>query len=633
MAHYIDEIDKSINDLSIAVEAYTNGIYNNEDGSHRILFYGDLQRHIKNIYMALNMSCLCGEYVEDDKAENSIKELSSKTGNLITLLSDGTDESKTIYEIINCLICDFNLYGFRIHSFWASVKNPGLQFLDHDIINDQVARSFRNKNIQLELYTNIFRCNYNLSYLDQEFSLNYTVFRRLDYIIHDLNDYKRKLSDDEKYIDALLHKCQILIAKFKYCDSISHSKYYNYYNNEDESVEFKVENSELFEKTQQIYNEHEYALNLTEQFKKCPEKCTNTFEFLIKCFYYKNVVKNKTLLDELVKEFSNFRSGISKDKLFDYTNARSCFNYLSNCRLSLLLNTENLTLTDVWGESLKIKSIQDATNVRNYFPYMKIAEWYSRYLSETANSSDDMDSLSQALYNFEKHLTTATEYLRESERNAGCFIPFKPLYKECLEKYELDASSNIDIFVNSSYIIPVDYEKAEERIEKLHSDLICVKAIIEARKKIGDLVGSLSSQYNILSQKAEHLAKQTAQDKKDTEANVQKELKENQKNNIEILAIFSGLVVFASGTIQIFTGTSSVKDATIFMLLFASSLSLLSLLIWIISSSKNKYNRRVWIFLSALLVIIGINLYAIFGNWGKVSLNDKKKESTEIVTK
>lgn len=541
-------------------------------------------------------------------------------------------EKKTVYDVINCLIRDFNLYGFRIHSFWASINNPELQFLDHDIINDQVARSFRNKNIQIELYTNIFRCNYNLSYFDQEFSLNYSVFRRLDYIIHDLNVYKKKLSDDEKYIDALLHKCQILIAKFKYCDSISRSKYYNYYNNEDESVEFKVENSELFEKTQQIYNEHEYALNLTEQFKKCPEKCTNTFEFLIKCFYYKNVVKNKTLLDELVEEFSNFRSSISENNLFDYKNARSCFNYLNNCRLSLLLNAENLTLTDVWGESLKIKNIQDATNVRNYFPYMKIAEWYSRYLSENANSSDDMDSLSQALYNFEKHLTTATEYLRESERNAGCFIPFKPLYKECLEKYELDKTNSIDIFVNSSYIIPVDYEKAEERIEKLRSDLICVKAIIEARKKIGDLVGSLSSKYNILSQKAEHLAKQTAQDKKDTEANVQKELKENQKNNIEILAIFSGLVVFASGTIQIFTGTSSVKDATIFMLLFASSLSLLSLLIWIISSPKKKCNQRVWIFLSALLVIIGINLYAIFGNWGKVSLNDKKKESTEIVT-
>lgn len=143
-------------------------------------------------------------------------------------------------------------------------------------------------------------------------------------------------------------------------------------------------------------------------------KCTNTFEFLIKCFYYKNVVKNKTLLDELVEEFSNFRSSISENNLFDYKNARSCFNYLNNCRLSLLLNAENLTLTDVWGESLKIKNIQDATNVRNYFPYMKIAEWYSRYLSENANSSDDMDSLSQALYNFEKHLTTATEYLRKA---------------------------------------------------------------------------------------------------------------------------------------------------------------------------------------------------------------------------
>lgn len=91
MGRYIDEIDGYISDLFSIVESYASSSNPTEDINQRMIFYGDLQQKIKSIYNSLNLSCLCGEYVEDDKTENKIKDLASKAGDLITLYNDGKE--------------------------------------------------------------------------------------------------------------------------------------------------------------------------------------------------------------------------------------------------------------------------------------------------------------------------------------------------------------------------------------------------------------------------------------------------------------------------------------------------------------------------------------------------------------
>lgn len=50
-----------------------------------------------------------------------------------------------------------------------------------------------------------------------------------------------------------------------------------------------------------------------------------------------------------------------------------------------------------------------------------------------------------------------------------------------------------------------------------------------------------------------------------------------------------------------------------FMLLFASTLSIISLSIWLLFTSKNKLDAPKLIFAFILIIILGLNAYAIWG--------------------
>lgn len=626
---YIDKIDVLITELSDIIEHYDKPNTSEEDN---IMFYSSLQIKVKAIYEALNLSAICGEYVTNNTIETRIVKIKERTGNLITAFPEQAIGSETIFCIVNSIIRDLGLYCFCIHSFWASVKNPKLVFIDYDIVNEH-NRSLKDKNIPVHTYSKIFRYNYFLLLLDKEFSLSEHTFQELNSIKHDLQDYKKEFSD-EKYIDVLIHKCQILLAKFNYKDSIRISQYYNYYNNSDELAKLTSFSSELYSKIQKVFtsNEKDYIYNITELYDICShDKCRSFFDFFIKCHYFKNIVKNETLLSNLIAEFTEYQKSIPNDNVFDKMNALSCLNYLNNCRLSLLLKQSTTTKTDVHTEFLKIKNIQDNTSIRNYFPYMIIAEWYNNYLSNEVYMENDLSKLESPLYHLKNCLTKAEEYLNESKHNAGCFIPFKPPFDECIEDYRISSGETIKIFISTSYIIPVDYEKAEKRIKNLHANLIRYNAIIDARKSINATIDFISTENKKLHQETENVKSETAKQKNELQKSIQSDLKENQKNNIQILAIFAGIVVFASGSIQIFTGATNVKDASIFMLLFASSLSIISLTIWLITSQNVKWNLAKTIISLILFILLGLNIYAIFGNWGTYSINDKTETEMQRV--
>lgn len=67
---------------------------------------------------------------------------------------------------------------------------------------------------------------------------------------------------------------------------------------------------------------------------------------------------------------------------------------------------------------------------------------------------------------------------------------------------------------------------------------------------------------------------------------------DTEKKQIEILGIFSTMVLFVAGNIQIFTKVTSFATGLHFMFIFALCLSLFVLLIWIVSkSSEEKINH------------------------------------------
>ena len=639
MALYIESLYSYIQGISDIISPYVDALEKTEEdivrGSSvlpaeesRVRFYANIQNILKDVYKALNLSAISGEYVNKTDFETIIEDISTKVGEIITLLPDqvAVEESKTLLNTANCIRRDLNLYKFQVHLFWKSVDNPRAKFVDYDIINDDNAE-IKDNNIQdIELLSDIFHANLSLVLIDREFSFHEQLFRILNGVCHKLHEYNNKIKTN--YIDILLHKCHILLAKFNYKDNIdSLLQSYNYYKGRDEKVAMSVEGS-ISNLLREIYTKDvkEYKRTISRLYQESIDVYSSFFDFFIKCHYFKNIAENETLLLDLINRFKLFKEGITN--LFDKKNADSCLNFLNNCRLSFILKQNDTSSITVWSETLKIKSIQDLTNIRNYFPFLKIAEWYRAFLSKQIEETDDANSLMNDLHNFEDSLSRAEEYLIDSKGSAGCFIPFKPSFQECLEDYELETGEFAKIFISSSYVVPVDYEKEEKRIEKLQSDLIKLKAIIEAKKSIDSVILKLKNENKSLQEEVRLLKETSIAETEKITNTVQSDLKENQKINIQILAIFAGIVIFASGTIQIFKGASNIKDATIFMLLFASALSIISLSIWLLFTSKNKWDAPKLIFAFILIIILGLNAYAIWGDWGKSVIHTPNQETS-----
>lgn len=645
MAIYIDSLYSNIEKISNIIEEYAGTLEKFKEPKTgtpetsvtkeecRAKFYADLQNAIKDIYQPLNLSSISGEYVNETDFEDLLENNINKIGEIITLLSDqeAEEECDTLLNIVECVRRDLNLYKFQVHLFRNLVNNPSAKIADYDIINGDNA-IISDNHIQIELLSDIFHANLNLVFIDREFSLHEQLFRLLNRICHKLEEYKSKI--DVEYINILLKKCQILLAKFNYKDNIdSLLQYYNYYNGQDEKITLDVEGS-ITERLKSIYtkDDKKYKRTISRLYQERLDEYTSFSDFFIKCHYFKNIAKNESLLSDLIIKFESFENQISSS--FDKKNASSCLNYLNNCRLSFILKQDGIKPVTVLHENSKIKSVQDRTNVKNYFPFLKIAEWLSEYLSKQIKDLYDYIDLMPNLHAFEDSLNLAMQYLTDSKDNAGCFIPFKPSFEECLEIYTLKSGDKVNIFISSSYIVPVDYEKEEKRIEKLQSSLIKLNAIIEANKSITSAISSLRNENKLLKEDLKDLKETSIDESNNLKCTIQSDLKENQKNNIQILGIFAAIVIFASGTIQIFKGADNVKDATIFMLLFASALSIISLSIWMLSARKEKWDCLKTIVLIILAVILALNTFAIWGDWGKVSINtpsQEKKQSENTV--
>jgi multidrug efflux pump subunit AcrB len=144
----------------------------------------------------------------------------------------------------------------------------------------------------------------------------------------------------------------------------------------------------------------------------------------------------------------------------------------------------------------------------------------------------------------------------------------------------------------------------------LRESLIQFKAICDIQKSVFATIKDIDDKNTTLLASVNNLKQSVDIKLNSYKSSVQDELKENQKNNIQILAIFSGIVMFVSGSIQIFQHAESFKDAAMFMLLFAASLSLFALLIYALFSNGKQIKLLM---LSVILAIILISCIGVFG--------------------
>ena len=165
------------------------------------------------------------------------------------------------------------------------------------------------------------------------------------------------------------------------------------------------------------------------------------------------------------------------------------------------------------------------------------------------------------------------------------FLSFQLPANECKIKY-----AEYNIFLSSSFVLPINYEKILRELTELSRKLEKYKTLFEVHE-------NLKSEKTIIKELRENIEK-------------------NDRRSIEILGIFAAIVLFTSSSVQIFSIKGvDFKQALKFMLCYSYSLTLFIFLIWLITRENIKSVttiHKIFFFALAITAVISL-LYTL--NW------------------
>lgn len=347
----------------------------------------------ENIYKNLNLSVINGSYVQNENFEDKIRECYKLIDNIkITI-----PESEEIIDQIDGFFCRILLhslkqYHYFAHSFQVSITSPDKLFLLSDIEEEKKRKNNIATDLAvLEPFHDIFYYNILISFIDKNFSLNTDTLRELLDIVHKLKNNKCN-EEFQIYCEILIDKCTLLILKFrlKYDNEdlfksllISHDFTDEEFNPNNLKTEYLKSFQDIISKLYSKDNEesHEY---FNSYFQKNQNKRNLTFtDYFIYIRYYSKVEKNIKEIDELIKQFEN-QYGKSIVSKFDKFSYNISINYLYNNRISFL-TTEKTDINRIDNLFKEIQQLQTRTGIKNYFPFYKIARYYSDFINRNIN--------------------------------------------------------------------------------------------------------------------------------------------------------------------------------------------------------------------------------------------------------
>ena len=581
----------------------------------------------ENIYKNLNLSVINGSYVQNENFEDKIRECYKLIENIrITI-----PESEEIIDQIDGFFCRILLhslkqYHYFAHSFQVSITSPDKLFLLSDIEEEKKRKNNIATDLEaLEPFHDIFYYNILISFIDKNFSLNTDTLRELLDIVHKLKN-KKCNEEFQIYCKILIDKCTLLILKFrlKYDNEdlfksllISHDFTDEEFNPKNLKTEYLKSFQDIISKLYSKDSEesHEY---FNSYYQKNQNKKNLTFtDYFIHIRYYSKVEKNIEEIDKLIKQFEN-QYGESIVSKFDKFSYNISINYLYNNRISFL-TTEETDINKIDNLFKEIQQLQIRTGIKNYFPFYKIARYYSDFINRNINDKKgNKNQINDALTKLQAAITLIERNLEWTARLS--IRPFQPNYDACCANTKI-GETNFNIFIASAYVVPINYTYFQKELEKLKEEYLVHKSVV----KINEFVeATLSKEHAEIEEalKREH----------DYVVEAHDEAKESQKNNIQILSVFAALVIFAVGNIQVFKIVETLKEAVIFMLTLAYSLCLFAIVIWfIVSYKKVKMSLAHYFLIGALFLGLLFSGLAIFTNWGDTPItfpqtNNKNKK-------
>lgn len=367
---------------------------------------------------------------------------------------------------------------------------------------------------------------------------------------------RAKLSGISLYIDKGVESYERELNKYG-DDWNSIIKYINnhYYNDKDK-------NKKYFER------------ELKKSFADIKDKNFEKFscrEIHLYIKYYKDIDKNLEKLDDIILFLEEWKE---EEKINnEEKNIRTIiYNYALNNRFSLFTKTCK-SKEKLYEEYEKIEEKDN----KNYFPQYKLIDKSIELLKAELN---------------EKNNTITIEQIEEIENYLNKIEPVYKTYKTNIEwilehiyfiyRVSFDECIIDDIFIYSSFLLPLDNRKSKEDYKRINDDFRVLKSQIDPLKRIVQFDEKI--------------------EKRDTKT-------------IELMGLFTAIIAFVIGSIPTFQYLKNIFDVGIFFVVFATSLiSFLLVLLFITGRIKVNKEQKWWkspmlYFYPAMIIIASVLSY------------------------
>lgn len=340
---------------------------------------------------------------------------------------------------------------------------------------------------------------------------------------------------------------------------------------------------------------HLFVEKIKESYIKIEDKglkkftCQDIYSYIK---YHKEIDKKIDKLDEIIS-FLDKRRFCTTDN-YDKNIRTIIYNYARNNRFSLFTETCD-NRKDLQKEYNKI----DNKDNRNYFLQYKFIDKSIELLNAELSEKNENITIDQ-IEEIEKYLEDIEPEYKTYKTNIEWILEhiyfiYRVSFDECI----ID-----DIFIYSSFLLPLDNRKSKDGFEKVSDKFRELKSQLPLFRKMVEFNGDVSKVKEELFQFDEKIEK-------------------HDTKTIELMGLFSAIIAFVMGSIPTFQYMKNIYDVGIFFVAFATSL-ISFLLVLLLITRKTRINRRFWYQL--ILIVIFYIAMIVFTTY-----LSNKKDTTQTI--
>ena len=340
---------------------------------------------------------------------------------------------------------------------------------------------------------------------------------------------------------------------------------------------------------------HLFVEKIKELYIKIEDKelknftCQNIYSYIK---YHKEIDKKIDKLDEIISILDKRRFCTTDN--YDKNIRTIIYNYARNNRFSLFTETCD-NREDLQKEYNKI----DNKDNRNYFLQYKFIDKSIELLNAELSEKNENITIDQ-IEEIEKYLEDIEPEYKTYKTNIEWILEhiyfiYRVSFDECI----ID-----DIFIYSSFLLPLDNRKSKDGFEKVSDKFRELKSQLPLFRKMAEFNGDVSKVKEELFQFDEKIEK-------------------HDTKTIELMGLFSAIIAFVMGSIPTFQYMKNIYDVGIFFVAFATSLFSF-LLVLLLITRKTRINRRFWYQL--ILIVIFYIAMIVFTTY-----LSNKKDTTQTI--